>query len=255
MPLTIEELRFFHAEGYLLIDRFLATDRIEVLRLAYMETVQRLSSAGTLRNAAAVDDSDDHAKVYQLRTAHLLHDAFDAHIRNPAFLDIVEQLVGIDIQLVHYQGLFKPARSGGQVGWHQDDTYWPSNDAQVGSVSLWVPLDDATVENGCMWYVPRSHDRLLPHEKLWNPQERKGFYYGIPKLPDDMERRAIPAAVKAGGIAIHSGALVHGSRPNHSDRPRRALASHFINPGRREVGGVFKDTAPEAIPILRRSQA
>ena len=124
----------------------------------------------------------------------------------------------------------------------------------MGSVSLWVPLDDATVDNGCMWYVLRSHDRLLPHGKLWNPQERKGFYYGIPELPGDMERRAVPATVTAGGIAIHSGALVHGSRPNQSERPRRALASHFINPRLREVGGVFKDTAPEAIPVLRRSR-
>lgn len=251
MPLTNEELRFFGEEGYLLIDRFLADDQVEHLRLAYMETLQRLSSAGSLRNAAAVDDSDDYEKVYQLRTAHLLHDAFDAHVRNPVFLDIIEQLIGTDIQLVHYQGLYKPARSGGQVGWHQDDTYWPSNNALVGSVSLWVPLDDATVDNGCMWYVPRSQDRLLPHEKLWNPQERKGFYYGIPELPGDMEHRAVPATVRAGGIAIHSGALVHGSRPNHSERPRRALASHFINPRLREVGGVFKDTAPEAIPVLR----
>ena len=131
MPLTNEELRFFGEEGYLLIDRFLADDQVEHLRLAYMETLQRLSSAGSLRNAAAVDDSDDYEKVYQLRTAHLLHDAFDAHIRNPVFLDIIEQLIGTDIQLVHYQGLYKPARSGGQVGWHQDDTYWPSNNALV----------------------------------------------------------------------------------------------------------------------------
>lgn len=110
-------------------------------------------------------------------------------------------------------------------------------------------------QRGCMWYVPRSQDRLLPHEKLWNPQERKGFYYGISELPGDMEQRSVPATVKAGGIAIHSGALVRGSRPNHSERPRRALASHFINPRLREVGGVFKDTAPEAIPVLRRSGA
>lgn len=253
MQLTSAQLQSFEANGYLLIDRFLGDGEIARYRTAYMETVERLRSEGSLRNAAAGDDSDAHDKVYQLRTAHLLHDALDDHVRNPRFLDIVAQLIGNDIQLVHYQGLYKPALSGGSVGWHQDDTYWPSGNPLVGSVSLWVPLDDATVENGCMWYVPGSHHKLLAHEKLWDPQQRKGFYYGIRDLPGDMPDRAIPAEVKAGGIAIHSGALVHSSRPNHSTRPRRALASHFINPERRDVGGVFKDTAPEAIPVLRRS--
>lgn len=251
--LTKAHCEQFDRDGYLLIDQFLADDEIERLRSAYMATVAQLRSAGTLRNAAAADDTDAHDKVYQLRTAHLLHAAFLEHVRNPRFLDVVEALIGPDIQLVHYQGLYKPALSGGEVGWHQDDTYWPSGDPLVGSVSLWVPLDDATPENGCMWYVPRSHDRLLEHAKLWNPQDRKGFYYGIRELPGDMAARAIPATVKAGGIAIHSGAMVHCSRPNRSERPRRALASHFINPRLRTVGGVFKDTAPEAIPVLRGS--
>ena len=253
MSLTGTQLAHFREHGYLLIDRFLADDEIGRLRDAYMATVERLQREGALRNAAAPDDSDAHDKVYQLRTAHLLHEAFAALVKKREFLDVVEALIGPDIQLVHCQGLYKPARSGGTVAWHQDDTYWPESDTNAGSVSLWVPLDDATAENGCMWYVPGSHAKLLPHEKLWDPQQRKGFYYGISRLPDGMEARAIPAEVKAGGIAIHNGSLVHSSRPNRSERPRRAIASHFINPRLREIGGVFKGTPPEAIPVLRRS--
>ncbi len=251
MRLSSEQVQQFRQTGYLLIDRFLPAETIERYRRAYMETVARLEADNALRNGAAPDDSEAHEKVYQLRTAHLLHTAFDEHIRNPAFLDVVESLIGADIQLVHYQGLYKPAHSGGSVGWHQDDFYWPSTDTTEGSVSLWVPLDDATVENGCMWYVPGSHDRILPHEKLWDPQQRKGFYYAIGTLPAGLAERAIPAEVKAGGIAIHMGTIVHGSRPNHSARPRRALASHFINPRLREPGGVFKDVAAQNIPVLR----
>lgn len=251
MALSPDQLEHFRTEGYLLIDRFLDQATIDRLRSAYAETVDRLRREGSLRNAAAADDAGDDDKVFQLRTAHLLHPELAAHVRNPRLLDIVADLVGGDIQLVHYQGLYKPPHTGGAVGWHQDDTYWPSTDLLAGSVTFWVPLDDATAENGCMWYVPRSHDRLLPHEKLWDPEQRKGFYYGIRDVPGEMQARAIPAEVSAGGIAIHSGSLVHGSRPNRSERPRRALASHFINPRVRSVGGVFKNTPPEAIPTLR----
>ena len=255
MQLTTTQVEDFKQNGYLLIDQFLAQPTVDRYRVAYMETVERLRSDNTLRNGAAADDSDAHEKVYQLRTAHLLHAAFDEHIRNPELLDVVQALIGADIQLVHYQGLYKPPLSGGSVSWHQDDFYWPSHDTDAGSVSVWVPLDDATVENGCMWYVPRSHDRILAHDQLWDPQQRKGFYYGITNLPAELERRAIAAEVRAGGIAIHSGGLVHCSRPNHSPRPRRALAAHFINPRLREPGGVFKGVAAEAIPVLRRSHA
>lgn len=254
MHLTAAQIEAFKTNGYLLIDGFLPEETIERYRAAYMATVDQLRAENALRNGAAADDSDDHEKVYQLRTAHLLHEAFDEHIRNPAFLDVVQSLIGADIQLVHYQGLYKPPLSGGSVNWHQDDFYWPSNTTE-GSVSLWVPLDDATAENGCMWYVPGSHHRILPHDQLWDPQKRKGFYYGITSLPEELASRAIPAEVRAGGIAIHSGSLVHCSRPNHSQRPRRALAAHFINPQLREPGGVFKGVAAEAIPVLRRSTA
>lgn len=253
MQLSAEQVERFRATGYLLIQQFLPEATLERYRAAYMETVERLRAEDALRNGAAADDSDAHGKVYQLRTAHLLHPALDAHIRDPEFLDIVQSLIGPDIQLVHYQGLYKPPHTGGSVNWHQDDYYWPSNDSTQGSVSLWVPLDDATVENGCMWYVPGSHHHILPHEQLWDPKQRKGFYYGIKSLPPGMEDRAIPAELPAGGIAIHAGSTVHCSRPNQSARPRRALASHFINPRLREPGGVFKGVNPEAIPVLRRS--
>lgn len=254
MQLTATQIDQFREYGYLLINRFLSEATIMRYRVAYMETVERLRSEHALRNGAAVDDSDAHEKVYQLRTAHLLHQAFDEHVRNPEFLDVVQSLIGADIQLVHYQGLYKPPLTGGSVNWHQDDFYWPSNDSTEGSVSLWVPLDDATVDNGCMWYVPGSHHRILPHDQLWDPKQRKGFYYGIPSLPAELERQAVPAQIKAGGIAIHAGSLVHCSRPNHSEQPRRALASHFINPRLREPGGVFKGVAPETIPVLRSSR-
>jgi ectoine hydroxylase-related dioxygenase (phytanoyl-CoA dioxygenase family) len=251
MRLTPAEIELFREQGYLLIDRFLAPQTVERYRAAYMETVDRLKAGDALRNGAAPDDDPSREPVYQLRTAHLLHEAFAAHVRNPELLDIVEDLIGGDIQLVHYQGLYKPPLSGGSVAWHQDDFYWPSSETSAGSVSFWVPLDDATVENGCMWYVPRSHHRILDHAQLWDPQARKGFYYGIEALPQAMQASAVPAEVSAGGIAIHAGGLVHGSRPNRSSRPRRALAAHFINPRLRSPGGVFNGVAPENIPVLR----
>ena len=90
MQLTPAQVDQFRRDGYLLVDQFLPQQTIERYRAAYMETVERLSADNALRNGAAADDSDAHEKVYQLRTAHLLHAAFDEHIRNPDFLDVVQ---------------------------------------------------------------------------------------------------------------------------------------------------------------------
>jgi hypothetical protein len=92
MQLSQTQIERFRETGYLLIDRFLPEATIEGYRAAYMETVDRLRAENALRNGAAADDSDAREKVYQLRTAHLLHAAFDEHIRNPVFFDIVQSL-------------------------------------------------------------------------------------------------------------------------------------------------------------------
>ena len=70
-------------------------------------------------------------------------------------LDIAESLIGPNIQLFHDQALYKPARHGGEVPWHQDNGYWRCTPANL--VSIWMALDDADEENGCMNVIPGSH--------------------------------------------------------------------------------------------------
>ena len=112
-------------------------------------------------------------EVFQIRTAHLQHPVFRMLINDSRLLDIVEDLIGPDIRLIHYQGLYKPPGSGGEVGWHQDNHYFDVEDNKT--VSVWMALDDATVENGCMWYLPGQQLKPLAHQKLWDTSEKKGF--------------------------------------------------------------------------------
>ena len=93
------------------------------------------------------DDDDADFQVYQIRTAHLQHPIFRMLIHDTRLLDMVEGLLGSDLRLIHYQGLYKPARTGGEVRWHQDNHYF--NVAENRTISVWLALDDATAENGC----------------------------------------------------------------------------------------------------------
>jgi phytanoyl-CoA hydroxylase len=161
MKLTGSELARFHERGYVVTPGFLGEDEIAHLRSCYMATVERLSSEHTLENVQSGGDRDEDFQVYQIRTAHLQHPVFRMLIHDTRLLDLVEGLIGPDIRLVHYQGLYKPPHTGGVIGWHQDNRYFEVEADKT--ISVWLALDDATVENGCMWYLPRAHDRLLEH--------------------------------------------------------------------------------------------
>ena len=248
MRLSGAQLEGFERDGYLVTDGFLGAAEIAHLQECYMATVERLQAERRLENVQSGGDPDDQFQVYQVRTAHLQHPIFRLLINDSRLLDMVEDLLGPDIRLIHYQGLYKPARTGGAVGWHQDNYYF--NVADNRTVSVWMALDDATVENGCMWYLPGRHHERLQHEQLWDTAEKKGFYYAIPDLDD---AGAVPAEVKPGGFAIHHCLMPHRSLKNLTDRPRRGLAMHFMD-ARLEDPPMLKLLPEGATPVLRRAR-
>ena len=245
MKLTQEEISNYENDGFVLNEGFLNDAEINHLLECYMETIHRLSSDGHLENVQSGDDSDDEFQLYQIRTAHLQHPIFRFFINDTRLLDMVEGLIGPDIRLIHYQGLYKPARSGGEVGWHQDNHYF--NVAQNRTISVWLALDDATVENGCMWYLPGQHKKALKHQQLWDTSVKKGFYFAIRDLD---ESGAVPAEVKSGGLAIHHCLMPHRSLKNKSNNPRRSIAIHFMD-AKVPDPPMLKILPEGATPVLR----
>jgi len=245
MRLTTAQIAAFERDGFVLADGFLGAAEIAHLQDCYMATVDRLVRERTMQNVQSGADRDEDFQVYQIRTAHLQHPAFHMLIHDTRLLDMVEALLGPDLRLIHYQGLYKPARTGGEVDWHQDNHYF--NVAENRTVTFWLALDDATVENGCMWYLPGRHTDLLPHEQLWDTAEKKGFYYAIRDIDGS---GAVPAEVKQGGFAIHHCLMPHRSLKNRTDRPRRAIAMHFMDATMPDPS-MLKILPEGAAPVLR----
>ncbi len=248
MHLTADQIARFEREGYLLSEGFLGAEEVAHLRACYMETAERLAAERALENVQSGGDRDEDYQVWQIRTAHLQHPIFRMLIHDSRLLDLVEGLIGPDIRLVHYQGIYKPARTGGAVGWHQDNHYF--NVPEDRTVSVWLALDDATVRNGCMWYLPGRHGERLAHEQLWDTSVKKGFYFAIPEID---EAGAVAAEVPAGGLAIHHCRMPHKSLRNETDQPRRGLAMHFMD-ARLADPEMVKILPEGATPVLRRAR-
>jgi len=151
--------------------------------------------------------------------------AWFEYVTQPFILDLVEQVIGPDIVLWGSQVFCKPAHTGREIPWHQDGEYWPIR--PLATCSVWIALDDATPENGCMRYIPGSHaaGSLYPHHDAARPDRVLGL---------EVDARAFDAkaaqddVLKAGQFSLHDVFLIHGSEPNRSTRRRAGFVIRYM---------------------------
>lgn len=174
---------------------------------------------------------DDPTKLRKIDQAHLSDRALREVVSHPAIGAAAAAITGAEwIQVWAVQMLFKPpqgqnARSGGNVGWHQDWQYWQPWWEEGSEVfTAWLALSDVTAESGPMRFVPGSHQ--------WGFLDEGNFFDGdlsreqIP-VPDGKEWREEPAILPPGGVSFHHRHTYHGSGPNTSNVPRRSFAIHL----------------------------
>lgn len=103
---------------------------------------------------------------------------------------------------------------------HSDEAYWcPLTDKRA--VSMWIALDESTIDNGCMWYAPKSHvDKLRPHR-------RSGENANSALMCDATEEEMRPMPLQPGSAGLHAGRTIHYSRGNTTDTMRRAYILNF----------------------------
>ena len=142
--------------------------------------------------------------------------------RDARLVSLVETVIGKGVSVYFSQIFFKPPEGGGPKPPHQDNFYFGPRDPEA-LVTAWVAFDDATVENGCMFFGEGSHRAaVIPH--IAPPDEP--FNLQIPAAA--ATAAMTPAPVPKGGVSFHHGGVLHQSGPNHSTRWRRACALHYV---------------------------
>lgn len=146
--------------------------------------------------------------------------------RQPAVVAALTDVIGPNVKMMQSMLFIKSAGRPGQA-WHQDEAHIPTRDRSL--TAAWIALDDATVDNGCLWVIPGSHRPgvLYPvrdqnDDRFDCTQEAYGFRYE--------EQDAIPVELPAGSALIFDGHLLHRSLPNNGRRGmRRALVNHYMS--------------------------
>ncbi len=193
-----------------------------------------IESGDKIRFFLENDAFDEHGDLRQAKEhclnkmGHAMHDldpVFDAFSRTPELAEVVRRIGFDDPKILQSMYIFKPPNIGGEVVCHQDSTYiYTEPESCVG---FWFALEDATLENGCMQFIPGAHKMPL---KKRNYREASGKL--VTETLDDApwpEDRKIAAEVKAGTLVVFDGRAPHLSAANRSPRSRHAYTLHVID--------------------------
>ena len=173
----------------------------------------------------AVADRDDLPRRDKVRIvfhmAHV-HPFFWDVATDPAIVDVVEALIGPNIRYYTDQMFVKPAHHGSEVPWHHDSSYWRMAEPKL--LSCWLAIDDVTIENGCVRFIPGTHEADTPHHVVESRTANN-----IAARPEYVEEsREVPVQMKAGSASFHHSLTLHRSLPNTSDKGRRGMIMIYL---------------------------
>ena len=215
-------------EGYLVVPDLLDPAAIDAARAeaASICRGERGSFDGLVPPPGDEPDADLLRRYLCIHFPHKISALLLELARLPGALDVLTTVIGPNVKLMQSMLFIKSAGRPGQA-WHQDETHIPTRDRSLTAV--WLALDDATVENGCLWVIPGSHRSGVLH----NVREQNDHRYDCTQEAYDFgyrEQDAIPVEVSAGTAVVFNGHLLHRSLPNTSRHGmRRALVNHYMS--------------------------
>ena len=259
--LTDQQLQAWERDGFLVLEGFVDVERCQELMARADEIVAEvdrdirsvfttieqtrtsdewfLSSGDQTRAFFEADAFDEEGELRQPiehsinKLGHAMHDldpVFDRFSRTPALAEVAADLGMQDPLLLQSMYIFKPPHIGGEVSCHQDATFLYTEPQSV--VGFWFALQDATLENGCLWAEPGGHRGPLRKRFVREGGDTDGTRFeelDPTPLPEPGSEALLPLETPAGAMVLLHGLLPHWSGPNRSDRSRHAYSVHCID--------------------------
>lgn len=209
VALTPEQIEGFNRDGYLAGIRIFDEEEITGIRRYFDEILARTLAAG--------GDS------YSISTAHLRYGRVYDILSHPRITARIRDLIGENVIAWGSHFFCKMPGDGKRVSWHQDSSYWPLTPSMA--VTAWLAIDDASVENACMRYIPGSHH--LGHLTYTLSENDEGNVLNQTVLGAETLGEPVNVELKPGEISIHSDLLLHGSEANQSSKRRCGLTLRY----------------------------
>ncbi|XP_044734494.1 phytanoyl-CoA dioxygenase domain-containing protein 1 [Chrysoperla carnea] len=252
-------LSHYRNDGYAIIEDFFSASEVEELRHAGEEFTKNLPDESE-RTIFSTTKSEQASKNYFLESAdkvriffeadaldengklkcdsslalnkvghalHYLHPVFRKYSFDERIKEICFQLGYQDPVIPQSMYIYKNPGVGSEVKSHQDASYLYTE--PLALTGFWFALDDATLENGCLWMIPGSHNGGVHRRFIRNPdKESKELLVYDRSEPIYQKSAFVPVPVKKGSCVLIDGLVVHRSENNKSNLPRHAYTLHVI---------------------------
>jgi len=228
----------YERDGFAVLSSALTAAEVEALNA---EAVQICRHTPLPNGAVLTEASDDDVlrSFLCIHYPHKISPLAEAALHEEQIVEALTAVIGPNVKAMQSMLFVKSEGKPGQA-WHQDEHFIPTRDRSL--TAAWIALDDANLDNGCLWVIPGSHRRgvLYPDRDQDDPEyDCTEEAYGFPYTEAD----AIPVEIPAGAALIFNGYLLHRSLKNSGTRGyRRALVNHYMSaesllPWRNEAEG------------------
>jgi hypothetical protein len=231
-PLVQDQINRYLEDGYLAVPEVLTPGEISELKREIVEIAKGKYPSDNLQSLASdISDDDAVSNILAIHHPHLISPVIVNYARHPEIGGMLAQIVAAhlpfwdgSVKCMQTMLFVKPPDFQGQA-WHQDELYIQTRDRSLTGV--WIAIDDATLENGCVQVIPGSHRSgyLWPQRDHDEPEK----YDVGPKSYGFDESLALPVEVDSGSVIFFNGYLLHASQRNRSAGYRRAMVNHYMN--------------------------
>jgi non-heme Fe2+,alpha-ketoglutarate-dependent halogenase len=206
---SAEQISAFNRDGYLTKIQIFGEEEIVGIRRYFDELLAKTLAEG--------------GNSYSISTAHLSHGRVYDILTDRRIVDRIKDLIGDDVIAWGSHFFCKMPGDGKRVSWHQDSSYWPLTPSKA--VTAWLAIDDASVENACMRFIPATHH--LGHLTYSLSETEEANVLNQTVVGAENLGEPVDVELKSGQISIHSDLLLHGSEANQSNKRRCGLTLRY----------------------------
>ena len=216
--LSVDEIAHYHAQGYVVPQLRLPAERVTRMREALDALIRDNPGVRPEKLVSAHVEGDNGEGVRGSR-------AFLELAMDPEIVELVSGVIGDDVILWGCHVFCKPPAEGFETPWHQDGHYWPIR--PLANCTVWVALEESSIENGCLRVIPRSHLGQVLHEHLHEDRDDLTLNQRMAAGSFD-EDTAIDLELEPGQMSLHDVYMIHGATVNRSPMRRAGVAIRYM---------------------------
>jgi ectoine hydroxylase-related dioxygenase (phytanoyl-CoA dioxygenase family) len=229
--LTPQQIQFYRDNGFVVHENFLSPGELQEWREAVDEAVGLRGDLVVANRQEWTTKNDYYSRVFKQRVnLWQSSERVKKIMLDPRLGKMACELAGVDgIRIWHDQALIKQPWAN-PTSWHLDNPYWSFDSRDA--ISIWVALDDVTYENGCLFFLPGTHQT----PRFDNVAIGQNMADIFEVYPEWREIKSVAAPMKAGSCSFHNGLIAHGAQANMTAGWRRAMTCAYMPDGSRFNG-------------------